>query len=706
MAYERRILHLERDGVTEKSVLSSTSLSDPRVTSAWFELLRIGGCGAGEITLKDSFDIRGGIEPGEHIAFEYSNGDRWYLGRIEKVEEKSTSGVTCHLFGLWATLGEVFPGSFSGQGGLGVPRRYARSDWFPNDPDHSAQTWDTVSQPDSLVNLLWSQFINPATNVKLGTVESMSPPVPLSSFVFRGEESVLEILRMLATYSGDFSVGVDANATLFFKRRPTSLIGTFQEGENLESLSRHRDRSLLYNRILLTGGYIYSSSGIPGFYRYRAHYVLNGSIQQNGEKVAQIFAPWVRKNDDARQFAIEFFRKYGNIQTRYKVQTDPREALLQPWDGQVKLLDRDANEMVQYNFEKIRVEFDHQPVFSFEIGPEDLQYPASPEDQRWELPRDEGDGDPPPTPTLSISSPTTVLTVSSSVESSVPPVSTSGCYGACREAEAIDDSGGGDVAFSNLHKGKNLDSDFANTDLNAGQYTNVTQYIQFEFEGHLDHCSVISGVQVNIHAETDNGANATVRARLIGPGVLNPQWHDSQPVVVAVAGNSVSIGSSCDAENEWKLGVDLDTDFVESSTFGVEIQFCGINNDSINLDSVRICVFCDCKSSSGSDESSGGSSGSVTSFSDASSSDSSSSDVSSSAVSSPSSGSSSSGSSSSSSGTSSSAESSGETSSSNSSGSGSASSGASNSTADSSSSGESSSSGGNTTSGPGGSDGM
>src|SRR5690606_20650749 len=126
------------------------------VVSAWFELLRLGGCGSGEVVLRDKFTLRGTIQIGHYVAFEYTSGDRWFLGRVEEIEEESPKGVTLSLFGMAAELTEVFPGGFDPNAD-GAPHRYARSDWFPNDPDWSWQTWDQVSQPNQIVDLLWAQ---------------------------------------------------------------------------------------------------------------------------------------------------------------------------------------------------------------------------------------------------------------------------------------------------------------------------------------------------------------------------------------------------------------------------------------------------------------------------------------------------------------------------------------------------------------------
>ena len=75
MPFNRRIIHLDTDATTQKQVLSEVG-GNSRVTKAWFELLRQGGCGAGEITLNDTFVNRGDIAISEYVAMDYDTGDR------------------------------------------------------------------------------------------------------------------------------------------------------------------------------------------------------------------------------------------------------------------------------------------------------------------------------------------------------------------------------------------------------------------------------------------------------------------------------------------------------------------------------------------------------------------------------------------------------------------------------------------------------
>lgn len=400
MAFRRRFIHLDDDAVTVIQTLSDTAIADPRGITAWFEKLRIGGDGPGELVLKDKFTLRGQIEIDHHIAFEYDSGERWYLGRVESVQEESPKGVRVTLHGLWSSLNEVYPGGYA-KAGLDKPHRMAAGDYWPNDPDHGLQTVDVVGNVDDFVYTLYNRYIGPRSNVALGTVEAPSPAVTLDGFVFRGEDSAAEILRSLAIFAKGASVGVDEYRRLFFIQKRSKVIGAFREGVNLESLKRETDRALLFNGLQLTGGFIYNENPLISPYRYTGFFRQANSVHRHGMRVARLYVPWVRRNADALRFAREFFRKYGNPTVRYPVQTNCRETLLRPWLGQVRLQAFDGDELVTGHFDRIRVDFDHCPIFSITVGPEEIEFPDVPDDRSRALPMVTGDGESEPSGSVS-----------------------------------------------------------------------------------------------------------------------------------------------------------------------------------------------------------------------------------------------------------------------------------------------------------------
>ena len=596
MTYRRIIKHLDTDATTVKSTLSSIDIADPRAVEAWFELLRLGGCGAGELVLKDKFTLRGTIDVGDHIAFEYDTGDRWYLGRVESVQEESPSGVRVSLFGLWATLAEVYPGGFA-EGNLDQPHRYARSDWFSMDPDHAFQTHDNVSQPDSMLNLLFSQYISPATNITLGTVNTATLPNGLDSFIFRGEESAQEILRMLALYTRDASVGVNADGELFFTPISTTLLDTFQEGVDCEALARSRSRKLFYNRLLLTGGYVYIT-GTPGFFRWRGEFRYSPSVATYGEKVAQIFVPWIRRNQDATTFAKEFFGKYGEPPTRVTLTTTPQTALRQPWDGEIEVQDRDGTVILRDRFEKIKVYFNQKPYFEIELGPEDLQFPPAPEDQRFEAPR----------PSAMPFDPPGVFTgFSDSGEfSETIEFTLSDCPIICKQPHGYDFRNDGGVVWEPDYAGEmhQIDGSFGRAIITELSPTAMAiDFRQFLFNMPPNQTL---GVSVEVHGYVENDVGVQVKVGLIGPGLVDNPVMLPAKAYPLVAGNHVDFGGPYAGGESWKMETRLDSVFVNSSVFGVRVKIISPElidpgfAETVFLDSVKICISRDCFASSAS----------------------------------------------------------------------------------------------------------
>ncbi|WP_339912211.1 hypothetical protein [Symmachiella dynata] len=391
MGYQRRIVHY-RPGPGDFQAV----ISDRAIAGCWFELHRQGGCGAGELRLNDRFVDRAGIEIGDWISMAYQTGDRWYLGRVEERVATSPAEISFRLQGMSVELGEVFPGGFSPDRADGAPpHRYARTDLFPHDPDRSLETVDAVSQPDEFVTLLLQQYVVPRTHITLDAamVDAVNLADGVTTAKFRGEESVRSILKEEAVRAFNASWGVDAWGRFFFLQKRTSVIATFQEGVDVVALEESRDRDLLYNRVMLTGGYVYdeqlgSDIFMRGYYRWRGNYIQPASRDQHGERRIRIWIPWIRTESDSRQFVKEFFRVYAQPTSRYFVEVADQQVLPAPWGGRILIKDHSGAELISAMVETIRVQFDHAPRFRLEIGPEDphTHWPEPPHDERWEIP--------------------------------------------------------------------------------------------------------------------------------------------------------------------------------------------------------------------------------------------------------------------------------------------------------------------------------
>jgi hypothetical protein len=388
MPYRRRVLHY---GPSPAELQGE--LSDRVIAGCWFELLRQGGCGRGEVTLNDDFVDRHALQVGEWIACEFDDGERWYLGRIEQRVSAWPGGITLKLMGVSAQLDGVFPGGF----GLGAdgrrPHRYSRSDRFYDDPDYYRETVDAVERPEDIVRLLMDEYIVPATDIQLDEelIENAAVAADVISLKFHGEDSARSILRDLATRVKGAAWGVDELGRFFFLPRRSTATATYQIGTATVRVVEIQDREQLFNRVLLTGGYEYgggySGSGAGGDItrRWRGNYLQPASIATYGERRIRISVPWIRTPEDSRQFVREFFRIYAAPTTRYQVHVIGETSYPRPWLGPVQLLDRNGDELIQADVEVLRVQFDHTPVLQLELGPLDprLLWPALPDQEHY-----------------------------------------------------------------------------------------------------------------------------------------------------------------------------------------------------------------------------------------------------------------------------------------------------------------------------------
>ncbi|MAT14605.1 MAG: hypothetical protein CMJ46_04970 [Planctomyces sp.] len=409
MVFERRIRHFSPGPADYVGEISTRAIS-----GCWFELHRRGGCGDAELVLLNDFADRYEIEIGDWIAFEAEEGVRWYLGRVEERESRSPAGVLCRLTGMAVELGEIYPGGFSRTFAYKVPpHRFAQTDLFPGDPDYSDETVDVVSQAPELAWLLLDRYANGQTHIQFD-IENFSPlevDSPVMSVKFRGEESLRSILKDLAMRNRDAAWGVNAEGEFYFQPNGTTLQKTLREGVDLLSLKEVRNLDQVYNRILLTGDYVYDAeqnSEVPanGFYRWRGTYVQPFSRSQYGDRRIRMWIPWIRSQTDAHQFVTEFFRVYAKPSSRYEIEVAGIENMILPWAGLVRLEDREGNELDTAPVETVRVQFDAVPRYELSVGPELPQelWPEPEHDERWEINRLGGGGG--------------VVTFSSEVESS------------------------------------------------------------------------------------------------------------------------------------------------------------------------------------------------------------------------------------------------------------------------------------------------
>lgn len=401
--WKRKIELVDTDRTTVLETLCDLSAGTNVVTHCDFEWLRQGGCGGGTLQLAKGFDDDI-IETGQYIRCSYDTGEVWYLGRVEEVTADEPSGQSVRMYGLISLLNDLPLGGL-GSGDCRGPHLFAPSDYFPNDPDRGLQSWDVAANYTDLAQFIYDSYIDPETAIGLDNIESPNTEIDLAGFVFRGEEMVGQVLRALATVQYGCSYGVDPNGNFFWINPRDTGLARYRQGSHVTALSRSTDRSLLVNRVFLTGDNVYeqdiftaglidtieklldavTGGDVDGVkpYRYQKAYCDEASIALWGPKTRMIHLPWIRNDDDAQAFIDGFLGKYSSPLTRYTFTTIPQGEPLYPWLGYVCLQDSAGNTLSFDQFDRVKVTFNEAPYFEVTTGPEEIQFPEPPERQRF-----------------------------------------------------------------------------------------------------------------------------------------------------------------------------------------------------------------------------------------------------------------------------------------------------------------------------------
>lgn len=370
MTFRRRLLHY---GPSPSQLTGS--LSDRAIAGCWFELRRQGGCGDGELRLNDRFPEREAIRVGDWVACEYDVDDRWYLGRVVERTATSPAGIRLRLEGMASQLDTIFPGGYGSEADGVAPHRYGCTDLFPADPDRAHVNIDCVNRPEDLIRLLIEQYVAASTEIVLDPdlIEDATTATELAELKVRGTETATALLRDLALRSRNASWGVDEHGRFYLLQRRDAVGAEWQEGRDLVSLQEIADESLVYNRVLLTGGLVYADCGNPpcGTYRWQGNYLQPQSRSNYGERRIRLSLPWIRTPADSQAFVREFFRVYAAPTPHQRVEVARQSMLVRPWLSAIRVLDRRGNELVTAQPEVIRVQFDHSPKFRCELGPLD-----------------------------------------------------------------------------------------------------------------------------------------------------------------------------------------------------------------------------------------------------------------------------------------------------------------------------------------------
>ncbi|HUQ72508.1 MAG TPA: hypothetical protein VM165_23475, partial [Planctomycetaceae bacterium] len=310
---------------------------------------------------------------------------RWYLGRVVERRTDSPAGVVLRLEGMASQLETIFPGGYGSDADGVAPHRYGCPELFPADPDAVHENIDCVDRPEDLIRRLLEQYVVSGTEIILDDdlIEDATTATELAELKVRGTETAASILRDLALRARNASWGVDEQGRFYLLQRRDSVAAEWREGRDLVSLREIENEHRQFNRVLLTGGYVYADCGTPpcGTYRWQGNYLQPLSRSLYGEHRIRLSVPWIRTSTDSQAFVREFFRVYAQPTPQYRIDVDQQSFLVRPWLSSIQVLDRAGNELATGQPEVVRVEFDHAPNFRIDLGPLDPR-------TLWPVPRD------------------------------------------------------------------------------------------------------------------------------------------------------------------------------------------------------------------------------------------------------------------------------------------------------------------------------
>lgn len=375
----RRIIDLyDTDGVSFLTTLSDMADGTDNVLHAEFQWNRTGGLGTGTFTL-DAVPDADTPQVGQWIVCRYSATSTWYRGKIDAVEVDSPNGtISLRTTSMWSVITETQVGGnpwWDKQ-----PQTFGRYDYFYNDPDHATQVYTNLTNLKDVVQKLYDDYIAPwgnGTTIQLDVIDAPTDADSFASMTFRGGESLSQILRSIAEAAGNYSYGIDADNKFFFKPFDDVPQTTYTDSVNAK-MSWTTDRDLMYNRLILTGGYVYGSPTPNGFYVWDYHAEDAASVAAYGvSKTLTVKIPWIRNHVDSQNFADSFFAKYAVPTTRYSITTIAQGHTLFPWKGSINVVDNRGTTVNKLVLDTVAVEFDAAPFFKFTTGPEEPKYPGS-----------------------------------------------------------------------------------------------------------------------------------------------------------------------------------------------------------------------------------------------------------------------------------------------------------------------------------------
>ncbi|MBA4031362.1 MAG: hypothetical protein C0478_10810, partial [Planctomyces sp.] len=357
------------------------------VTRCWFEWQRQGGCGPGELECQLPFGSPL-FQPGDFVSITDPTGTRWYLGRIEEHLARWPHRSIIKLEGLAVELGEIFPGGFvRNDSDAPTPYRLGITDGgFSHDPDFADESYAYASRPEEVVRQLLELDEITSTHITFPSdaIVETDLPVPIESLKFNGEESLRSIFKDLALRAQNAVWGVDPHGAFFFRAGVAPSTQSIPLASIIK-LEQSRSLDQIFNRVLLTGAYLYQSNGQP--YRWRGNYTEPTSRALYGERRIRLWVPWIRSSIDARSFLREFFARYAFPNGRISLECVAAETWLPPWEARYQLEGPSGLPTTPLQADTLRIEFDETPVYRLELGPVDprILWPEPEHDERWPI---------------------------------------------------------------------------------------------------------------------------------------------------------------------------------------------------------------------------------------------------------------------------------------------------------------------------------
>jgi len=270
-----------------------------QVIDCKFELTRVGGCKSAQLVLGTGFrgyqcldyDYEVRIQDGDTILFS---------GLVDDHDSDASTGVVTVNLRSYTSLLEGYT--------TGEDKTF------------------TDSSINTIVSYAFTNWVSPEGDITSSDIDS-GFGVTVGSYEVKSDTKVSQVIEDMAALGGNAAWGVDENKQFYFKNGvSTSSPLSVQEGTDCTSLRHVRSGSDMINVLEIHGGPDLDSGN-----NLSLHVVVDTSDSSySGEsfyqtatkyrkKRRQVSVPGIGKSDDAKLYALGFFRRFGNIREQISV---------------------------------------------------------------------------------------------------------------------------------------------------------------------------------------------------------------------------------------------------------------------------------------------------------------------------------------------------------------------------------------------------